>query len=140
MASLVYNSAVRDIATGAIDLDTDTFYAMLVTATYVPNKDTDLKRSVVTNEVVGTGYVAGGAAIVATVAAVDTVNDRVDVTFGSVVWAASTIVARAAVIYKRRGGASTADELLAYVDFGANITSTADTFTFTPSSPLRFQN
>jgi hypothetical protein len=51
MASLIYNSAVDDMARGAIDADTDTFKVMLVTSAYSPNKDTDLKRSAVTNEV-----------------------------------------------------------------------------------------
>mgnify|MGYP000402675218 CR=1 FL=1 len=63
MASLIYNSAVRDEAVGNIDFDTDTFYGMLVTSTYTPNKDTHTKRSDVTNEVTGTGYTAGGMAV-----------------------------------------------------------------------------
>ena len=61
MASLIYNSAIDDMAKGAIDFDTDTFKVMLVTSTYVANKDTHTKRSDVTNEVSGTGYTAGGA-------------------------------------------------------------------------------
>lgn len=128
MASLIYNSALRDEATGAIDYDTDTFYAMLVTSTYSPNKDTHTKRSDVTNEVVGTGYTAKGTASAVSVASVDTVNDRVVITFGAVSWPTSTITARGAVYYKYRGGLSSADELVAYDDFGSDITSTAGTF------------
>lgn len=128
MASLIYNSALRDEATGAIDYDTDTFYAMLVTSSYSPNKDTHTKRSDVTNEVSGTGYTAGGTASTVSVAAVDTTNDRVVITFGAVSWPTATITARGAVYYKRRGGASSADELIAYDDFGSDITSTAGTF------------
>lgn len=139
MASLIYDSCLDDEAKGAIDFDTDSFKAMLVTSTYAPNKGTHTKRSDVTNEVVGTGYVAGGTAVTAAVSK-DTVNHRVDVTFSNPSWATSTITARAMVIYKARAGASTADELVAYVDFGADVTSTADTFSVTLSSPLRFQN
>lgn len=128
MASLIYNSALRDEATGAIDYDTDTFYVMLVTSTYTPNKDTHTKRSDVTNEVSGTGYSAGGTASTVSVASVDTVNDRVVITFGAVSWSTATITARGAVYYKRRGGASSADELICYDDFGSDITSTAGTF------------
>ena len=61
MASLIFNSALRDEAIGSIDFDTDTFKVMLVTAAYVENKDTHTKRSDITNEVVGTGYTAGGS-------------------------------------------------------------------------------
>ena len=134
MASLIYNSAIRDEATGAIDYDTDTFYAMLVTSAYTPDKDTHAKRSAVTNEVTGAGYTAGGQAVTATVAAVDTANDRVVITFASHNWPTATITARGEVVYKRRGGASSADELVYYNDFGSDITSTAGTFTVAVST------
>ena len=132
MASLIYNSAIDDMARGAIDFDTDTFKAMLVTSTYTPNKDTDLKRSAVTNEVTGTGYTAGGVASVCTVTK-DTANDKVTLSFAAVSWATSTITARALVIYKSRGGASSADELVCYVDFGSNVSSTGGSFSVTSS-------
>lgn len=138
MASLIFNSGLYDALTGAVDFDTDTFKCLLVTATYSPNKDTHTKRSDVTDEVVGAGYTAGGAAATVTVTN-DTANDRQDVSLGSASWAASTITARAAVYYKSRGGASSADELIAYIDFGSNITSTAGTFSLTAST-LRVQN
>ena len=132
MASLIYNSAIDDIVRGAIDADTDTFKAMLVTSSYTPNKDTDLKRSAVTNEVSGTGYTAGGVTCACTVTK-DTANDRVTLQFAAVSWASSTITARALVIYKSRGGASSADELVAYNDFGSNVSSTGGTFSVAAS-------
>jgi hypothetical protein len=138
MASLVYNSAVRDAAIGSIDFDTDTFKMMLVTSTYSASK-THSKRSDITNEVSGTGYSAGGNAAAATVT-IDNVNNRVDVAWSITSWTTATITARAGVIYKSRGGLASADELVGYVDFGADVTSTAGTFAVTVSSPLRFQN
>ena len=138
MASLIYNSAIDDMARGAIDADTDSFKAMLVTSSYTPNKDTDLKRSAVTNEVSGTGYTAGGVASVCTVTK-DTANDKVTLSFAAVSWASSTITARALVIYKSRGGASSADELVCYVDFGSDVSSTGGTFSVT-SSVISLQN
>lgn len=137
--TIVYNSALEDLARGAIDFDTDTFRAMLVTASYVANKDTHAKRSDVTNEVTGTGYTAGGTTVTATVTR-DNATDRVDITFANPSWASSTITARGVVIYKSRGGAATADELVCYGDFGANVSSTNGTFTVNFTSPLRFQN
>lgn len=138
MASLIYNSAIYDASTGAIDFDTDTFKMMLVTSSYTAAK-THTKRNAVTNEVTGTGYTAGGNAAAATVTKDDT-NSRVDITFAITSWTTSTITARAGVIYKSRGGASSADELVGYVDFGSDISSTAGTFSVTITSPLRFQN
>lgn len=139
MASLNFDSFFEDLSRGSIDMDTDSFKMMLVTSTFVANKGTQLKRSDVTNEVVGTGYTAGGAVTTCTVAK-NTGTHVVTYSFSSVSWSTATITARAAVIYKSRGGASTADELVAYVDFGSDITSTAGTFQVTLSTPLTIQN
>ena len=138
MASLIYNSAVDDMARGAIDFDTDTFKVMLVTSSYAPDKDTHDKRNDVTNEVSGTGYTAGGVTSVCTVTK-DTANDRVTLSFAAVSWASSTITARGAVIYKSRGGASSADELVAYNDFGSDVASASGTFTV-GTSVITLQN
>ena len=138
MASLIYNSAIDDMARGAVDFDTDTFKAMLVTSTYTPNKDTDLKRSAVTNEVSGTGYTAGGVTTACTVTK-DTANDKVTLQFAAVSWASSTITARALVIYKSLGGASSADALVAYNDFGSDVSSTSGTFSVAAST-ITLQN
>jgi len=139
MASLVYNSTIRDAAVGNIDFDTDTFKMMLVTSTYTASKS-HAKRSDITNEVTGTGYTAGGNAAACTVAATDNVNNDVEITFSITSWTSATITARAGVIYKSRGGASSADELVGYVDFTSDTTSTNGTFAVTISSPLKFQN
>jgi hypothetical protein len=139
MASIIFNSALDDALRGNIDFDTDSFKALLVTSTYSPNKDTHTKRSDVTNEVGASGsYAAGGGTATVTVTK-DIVNDRIDISLGAVSFTTATITARAAVYYKARGGASSADELVAYIDFGADITSTAGTFSLTAST-LRIQN
>lgn len=134
MANAIFNSFKRDIANGSIDLDTDTIKLMLVTSTYVPNIDTHTKRSDVTNEVVGSGYTLGGAALANKTVTVDNtgntgVFDADDLTFST-----ATITARGAVLYKSRGGASSADELIAYLDFGSDIASTAGNFLVTFSA------
>jgi hypothetical protein len=144
MTSIVYNSALEDLARGSIDFDTDTFKVMLVNATYdaiadETKKDAHLKRSAVTaNEISGTGYTAGGVGAAVTVTK-DTVNNRVDISLGSASWSTATVTAEGAVYYKSRGGADTADELVAYIDFGGPITSTAGTFALTAST-VRIQN
>lgn len=138
MADLIYNSAIDDMARGAIDFDTDTFKIMLVTSSYTPDKDTHDRRDDVTNEVTGTGYSTGGSTIACTVTK-DTANDRVTLQFASTSWASSTITARAAVVYKSRGGASSADELVFYNDFDADVSTTNGTFTVAAST-ITLQN
>lgn len=139
MASLVYNSFMRDIATGAVDCDTDTFKMMLVTSSYTAAKS-HAKRSDVTNEVSGAGYTTGGNTCTLTVASTDNVGNKVDINFSVSNWTSATITARGGVIYKSRGGASSADELVGYVDFTSDITSTNGTFAVTVSTPLSLTN
>lgn len=139
MASLIYTSFFRDAVKGDIDLDTDTYRMMLVTSAYTENKD-HAKRSDITNEVAaGGGYTAGGSVVTLT-PTLDTANDRLDIAIGSVNWPTATITAAGAVVYKARGGAASADELVCFLDFGGDVTSTNGTFTVTPSSPVRIQN
>lgn len=131
MASVLYNSFKRDIMNGSLDLDLDTIKIMLVTSTYVANIDTHTKRSDITNEVVGTGYTAGGAALASLSVTADNTDDEGVFDAADVSWTTATITARGGVLYKSRGGAATADELIAYIDFGADFSSTAGTFLIT---------
>jgi hypothetical protein len=138
MPSLIFNRALEHWARGQIDFDTDTFRVLLTTAAYAEDKDAHDFRNDVTNEVVGAGYTAGGSVATVTVT-LDTVNDRLDITLGGTTWPSSTITARKAVYYKARGGASSADELVAVNDFGSDVVTTAGTFTLNAST-LRLQN
>ena len=139
MASLIYNSAIDEMARGDIDFDTNTFKAMLVTNSYTPNKDTHEFRDDVTNEAPATGnYVAGGETSTVTVTK-NTANDRVTIQFGAVSWSSSTITARGCVYYKSRGGASSADEIVAYADFGSDVSSSSGTFSVAAST-ITLQN
>ena len=140
MSSLIYNNALWELVKGNIDFDTDTFKCMFVTNSYTPNKDTDNRRDDVTNEVAATGgYSTGGFSATVSVAAIDTANDRIEITLGAISVPTSTITARGAVYYKSRGGASSADEIVAYIDFGSDVSSAGGTFSLSAST-LRFQN
>jgi hypothetical protein len=138
LASLVYNRALELWARGNIDFDSDTFKVLLTTSAYAENKDTHDFRDDVTNEVAGTGYTAGGNTVTVSVT-LDTGNDRVDISMGGTTWPSSTITARKAVYYKSRGGAASADELVAVNDFTSDVTSTNGTFTLNAST-LRLSN
>jgi hypothetical protein len=83
----------------------------------------------VTNEVTGTGYTAGGQAL--TTLSVTAVGTQGKWTADPTTWSSATITARYAVIYKHRGGASSADELVQIVDFGSDKTSSGGDFTIT---------
>ena len=110
---------------------TDTIKVMLCTSIYVPDQDAHIYKSSVTGEVVGTGYVAGGATLtdktMVYVAGTNTITlDATDVT-----WATSTITARYAVIYDAQTAVDATSVLLGYVDFGADQISSIGNFTIT---------
>ncbi|MES2787628.1 MAG: hypothetical protein V4684_19335 [Pseudomonadota bacterium] len=133
MASLAYDSYLPDVFAGNIQA-ADTYYVMLTTDTYEEDRAAHNRRDDVTNEVVGTGYTAGGQAVVPTFTN-DTTNHRLTIVFPTVTWPSSTITARKAVYYKRRGGAASADELVAVNDFGASdVVTSATTFTLNAST------
>lgn len=134
MASGVYYNVAEDMAEGAIDFDTDTFYAMLVTSSYTPSP-AHTKRSDITNEVSGTGYTAGGQAITMTVSRT---SGSTTITPGAVTWVSpvSGFTAARAVIYKSRGGAASADELVCCIDPGGAIAANGTSFTLSVTTPL----
>jgi len=136
--SFIFNRLIELWVKGQIDFDTDTIKVLLTTDAYVPNKDAHDFRNDVTNEITGTGYIAGGITVSVTVTR-DDANDRVDITFASVNWPTATFTARKAVYYKSRGGASSADELILVKDFGSNVSKVAQTFALN-SLTFRIQN
>lgn len=78
----------------------------------------------VTNEVSGTGYIAGGNTL--TISANPTTSGTTAfLDFADTTWSAATITARGALIYKDGGG----NPAVAVLDFGADKTSTAGDFT-----------
>ncbi len=139
MASIVYNSMLEDLVSGSINFGSDSFKCLLVTSSYQANKDTHTKRSDVDNETSGTGYTTGGTTVTATVAK-NVSTDRVTVSFSNPSWPTASISAAGAVIYKSRGGASSADELVVFIDLGGTVSSTTGTFSVTFSTALTFQN
>lgn len=139
MATVIYDNFMKFALEGAVLCVSDTFYVLLVTDSYTPAKATHDYRNDVTNEVTGTGYSSGGKAVTVTVT-LDTTNHRYDIDFADTSWTTSTITARGCVIYKHRGGASSADELVCAITFGSDISTTGGTFLIDFTGPLRFQN
>ena len=78
-----------------------------------------------TNEVVGTGYVAGGNTLTISANPAST-GTTAFLDFADTTWATATITARGALIYLSNGGTNPA---VAVLDFGSDKTSTAGDFT-----------
>lgn len=114
-------SAKADFLSGTIDLDAHTIKIALYTSTATLSAATTAYTT--TNEVVGTGYTAGGNTL--TGATVSTSGTTAFVDFNDTTWATATITARGALIYD----ASASNKAIAVLDFGADKTSTAGNFT-----------
>lgn len=122
----VFSHLPYALANKLINLETDTIKCMLCTSTYAIDQDAHDFKDDVTNEVVGTGYTAGGAEAAnpaVSIAAKVTKFDADDVQ-----WVTSTITARYAVLYDNTPATDATKPLIAYVDFGENKVSDNGTF------------
>lgn len=100
----------------------DTFYLALYTSS--ATLDATTTAYTVTNEVSGTGYVAGGQAL--TTVAPTSSGTTAFLDFDDETWTSSTITARGAMIYN---DTQAGDPAVAILDFGGDKTSTAGDFT-----------
>ena len=133
MASVVYDSFLADVFSGAANTS-HSYKALLCTSSYAENRATHTKRSDVTNEVAASGgYTAGGVAVTLT-ASLNTTTHKLTLTIGSATWSSSTITARKLVVYRARGGASSADELVCCVDNGTDLVSSSSTMEWNSST------
>lgn len=131
VTALLYGKALLSLTNKEIDLDTDTIKVMLCTSTYAPNQDTHQYKSDVTNEVTGTGYTATGETLASKTVTYTAGTNVFAFDAADTVWASSTITARYAVIYDATPATDATRPLIAYVDFGADVSSTAANFTIT---------
>lgn len=127
VTAYLYASFFLALANKEIDLLDDSIKVALTTSAYTPNQDTHNYFDDVTNEVTGTGYSAGGAAIANDTFALT--NNVAKYDGDDVAWAASTITARRAVIYDDTPALATAKPLIGWIDFGQDEISSSGTFT-----------
>ena len=131
-----YGNGLLNALKGNIDFDTDTFKLMLTSSAYTPDQDAHDFRNDVTNEVGASGtYASGGATLSGVSVTYDSASNEARISWTSPSFTSATITARTAVIYKSRGGASSADELVAYCTESADVSSTAGTFTVSLPTP-----
>jgi hypothetical protein len=115
------SSFKQQILLGEHDLDTD----VIKLALYTSAADLGAATTAYTTsgEVVGAGYTAGGNTLAGATVSLSGTTAYVD--FSDTTWTTATITARGALIYN----SSKSDKAIAVLDFGADKTSTAGSFT-----------
>jgi hypothetical protein len=108
-----------DMLRGTQNIASDTLYMALYTAFADINDNTVVYAS--TNEVVGTGYTAGGQAL-SNVTISSTSNGVVYVSFSNVVWNSVQFTTRGALIYN----STKSNASIAVLDFGSDKTQTGN--------------
>lgn len=129
VSAFFYGNALLSAFNKEIDFDSDTIKVMLCTSSYTPDQDTHRYKSSITNEVSGTGYTAGGATLGSPSLTYTGGTNTLKLDANDATWPASTITARYAVIYDNTPATDATRPLIAYIDFGADVTSSAGTFT-----------
>lgn len=129
MSAKLYGALVTTLFTAGLNFSSDTIKVSLHTSAYTPNQDTDDFFNDCTNEVVGTGYTAGGATLGSKTLTYDGATNTLKIDGADTTWSTSTITAaRWAVIYKSTGIASTSP-LIGYINLDVDRSSVAGNFT-----------
>lgn len=131
VSAKLYGKFFSALADKTVDLNSDSFKVALATSSYTPDQDAHDFFNDITNEVSGTGYTAGGAALGSPTFSYTGGSNTFAWDAADVSWSSSTITARYAIIYDSTPGSSSTNPLVAYVDFGADVSTTAGTFTIT---------
>lgn len=122
------NSFKQDMLQAAQDVVTDVLYMALYTASADIGPETTAYTT--TNEVTGTGYVAGGVQVTGAVLGTSTTGPTagtVYVNFDNVSWPGASFTARGALIYN----VTRSDASVLVLDFGSDKTFTSTTNTVT---------
>lgn len=127
----LFGNFIKALGNKEIDLDSDQLKVMLCTSSYTPDQDVHDYKNDVTNEVTSTGYTVGGQVLTGVTWTYDAATNTLKLDATDSAWTGSTIVARYAVIYDNTPGTDAARPLIGYVDFGADISTTAGTFQIT---------
>jgi hypothetical protein len=117
-----YANGLLNVANGNMDLDTASGYRlMLVTSSYTPDQaNHNFRDDLGANEASGgSGYTAGGFTLGTPTLTLSTLTLNWDSADISQAITGGPFAFRYGVYVRWRGGASTADELIGYVDFGA---------------------
>lgn len=142
MNSIIYTSLPADVFNGNVNT-THNFKAILSTSAHTVNR-LHTKRSQITNELpTGSGYTQGGAAISVSVST-NTSAHKTIIAVGSISWPNSSLTARYLHVFRSRGGAASADELVCTIEHTidgapADLVSSSSTMAWNAPLPATWE-
>lgn len=125
----ILNAAKKALLNGTLDFVNDTIKVALLTNAHTTDVDAqEFWVDILANEVVGTGYVAGGIALASKTVTEDDVDNEGVFDAEDVSWPASSLTARYIALYKDTGDTATSP-IIAIMDLQSDQTSLANDFT-----------
>lgn len=121
----------QSLLEGRVNLQVDELWVMLVTASYTFSPHAHKFKSVINNELTGSGYVAGGLKVPYGTPTYDAATKSTTVLATTTAWPAVTFIgATAAVLYCRPSGIAVENAwpLVGYVSFGETISRSGQAF------------
>ena len=135
MASVLYNQFKAGALLGSYVLQNLPIYVALVNNSYSPNIDTDSFYNNITNEITGSNYRVGGAALSSPLVTKDTTNDQGVLSASNMRWGGCTCTGvssiRGCVLYGSYAAGTTVSPLIAYIDFTTDYAPVAGNFDIT---------
>lgn len=126
-----YGLYMQSLWEGRINTLSDELWCMLVTSGYVFNQHTHKFKSVVSGEIAGSGYVAGGQKVTTSVSTYDSTTKTLKLPAGNIVWPSVSFTgAIGAVLYFKPVGVTveSAMPLYAFINFGESISRATQAF------------
>lgn len=138
--SFIYNKAVEKIVRGLIDFDDDAFKIALVSGaaqdTTLEKVNYDFFNDITQELATGNGYDDRRG----TTPSITLNGNNVEIDFTPVSWTQASLTASGAILYAHKGADDAANPVVAYLNFGNNVTSSDGTFTVSITSPLTIAN
>lgn len=125
-----YGRMTESLLEGRISTIADEVWCMLVTSAYTFNKHTHKFKSVITGEVIGSGYAAGGQHVTTSALVYDSATSSIKLPSGNLAWPAVTFtgVVGAVLYMKPDGIPENAMPLLSYIAFGESVSRSTEAF------------
>lgn len=126
----MYGKFLESLVEGRVDVIADEMWCMIVTSAYTFNQHSHKFKSVVTGEIIGSGYVAGGKKVTGLTPIYDSGTSMLKLPAGNLNWPSVTWTgAVGAILYMAPSGvADSAKPLIARINFGASIDKSSEAF------------